>query len=77
MSGEWLLWAAVLLVCPLMMIWMMRGGGVGHGDDSTPPENGAEGSDGSSSSTDETAELKQRIADLEAERDREREEAGG
>lgn len=77
MSGEWLLWAAVLLVCPLMMIWMMRGGGSGQGDEPTPPANGAQEHDGASSSTDETAELKQRIADLEAERERDPEEAGG
>lgn len=79
MTWDWLLWAlpfAALLACPVMMLWMMRGGGSGGKDETTSPASGVEGSGPSASHTEkEIDEPRNRLADLEADRDRDREES--
>lgn len=79
MSWEWLVGALPLLVllavCPIMMIWMMRGGGMSRTEDGKEAASG--GADEARGPEAELAELRARLADLEADRDRDRKEAAG
>lgn len=78
MSWEWLLGILpllVLLACPVMMIWMMRGGGGGMSRNEDGEEPASGGADEAGDPEAELAELRTRLARLEAERTAEREEA--
>lgn len=55
----------IVLFCPLMMIWMMRGMGGGHADHSAPSTR----SDSVDSSQTRLAELEREVAELRAARD--------
>jgi len=57
--------AFVLLMCPLMMIFMMRGMHGSHGDSAGRHD----------TADDRIAELEQQVRELRAERDRKREKA--
>lgn len=72
MTREWLLWAlpyAALLACPVMMLWMMRGGGMGRSEEDRDPSAGGAEASGSPERDAEIAELRSRLARLEAERE--------
>jgi hypothetical protein len=76
MSWEWLLGILpllVLLACPVMMIWMMRGGGMSRNENGKEPASG--GADEAGDPEAELAELRARLARLEVERTAEPEEA--